>query len=310
MRFLGVCLLITACCGCSVKRIAVNKIGNALASGGSTFEQDEDPDLVAEALPFGLKFMESLLAESPKHPGLLLAVASGFTEYGYAFVDERADEMRQESLERSDALKERARKLYLRAHGYGMRGLEARYPGFGAAVDSDAARALARVRKPDVPLLYWTAASLGLAISTSKDDAAMIARLPLVEAMINRVAELDEAWNGGSVPEFLITLEASRSGVAPEELQKRMRRHFERALEISKGTRAAPYVSFAENASVPAQNAAEFRAMLGKALAVDSTVPENRLSNLVAQRRARWLLAHIDDLILESAPQGATEPRT
>jgi hypothetical protein len=112
------------------------------------------------------------------------------------------------------------------------------------------------------------------------------------------------------VPEFLITLEASRSGVAPEELQKRMRRHFERALEISKGARAAPYVSFAENASVPAQNAAEFRAMLGKALAVDSTKPENRLANLVAQRRARWLLAHIDDLILESAPQGATEPRT
>ena len=96
--------------------MAVNMVGNALASGGSTFEQDEDPDLVAEALPFGLKFMESLLAESPKHPGLLLAVSSGFTEYGYAFVEERADETRADSLERSDALKERARKLYLRAH--------------------------------------------------------------------------------------------------------------------------------------------------------------------------------------------------
>ena len=33
--------------GCSMKRIAVNKLGNALASGGSTFEGDEDPDLVA-----------------------------------------------------------------------------------------------------------------------------------------------------------------------------------------------------------------------------------------------------------------------
>jgi predicted anti-sigma-YlaC factor YlaD len=50
--------------------------------------------------------------------------------------------------------------------------------------------------------------------------------------------------------------------------------------------------------------------MLEKALAVDSSKPENRLANLVSQRRARWLLAHIDDLILEAAPQSAPEPRT
>jgi len=40
---------------------------------------------------------------------------------------------------------------------------------------------------------------------------------------------------------------------------------------------------------------------------VDSTKPEGRLSNLVAQRRARWLLAHIDDLILETGPTGAAD---
>ena len=49
--------------------------------------------------------------------------------------------------------------------------------------------------------------------------------------------------------------------------------------------------------------------MLEKALAVDTSKPENRLANLVAQRRARWLLAHIDDLILERRRR-RTEPRT
>jgi hypothetical protein len=77
-------------CGCSIKRIAVNKLGDALASTGTTFEGDEDPDLVGDALPFALKLMESLLAESPRHAGLLLATASGFTEYSYAFVGTRA----------------------------------------------------------------------------------------------------------------------------------------------------------------------------------------------------------------------------
>src|ERR1035438_3123596 len=48
-----------------------------------------------------------------------------------------------------------------------------------------------------------------------------------------------------------------------------MRQHFDRAIELSKGKRAGTYVSYAENACLPAQNAAEFKTMLEKALAID-----------------------------------------
>ena len=41
------------------------------------------------------------------------------------------------------------------------------------------------------------AAALGLAISASLDDASMLARLPEVEAMMNRGLELDESWADG-----------------------------------------------------------------------------------------------------------------
>jgi len=304
LKLITACTLLAAGCACSVKRIAVNKLGNALASGGSTYESDDDPELVASAVPFGLKLMESLLAESPKHPGLLLAASSGFTEYAYAFVGQQADETRGDNLDRSDAMRTRARRLYLRAHNYGLRGLEARYPGFGAALENDVGAAVARVKKRDVPLLYWTAASLGLVISGSKDSPAMIARLPVVEALIGRAAELDATWDGGAVPEFLITIEGARSGVSKGELQRRMRLHFDRALEISKGRDAGAFVSYAENACIPAQNAAEFQSMIGKALAIETEGnPDNRLANLVAQRRARWLLKRIDDLFLETAPK-------
>jgi hypothetical protein len=47
LRFIAVWGLMALASGCSMKRIAVNKLGNTLASGGSTFEGDEDPDLVA-----------------------------------------------------------------------------------------------------------------------------------------------------------------------------------------------------------------------------------------------------------------------
>src|ERR1043166_4613145 len=77
---------------CSIKKLAVNKLGDALAGGGTTFASDDDPELIKSAVPFSLKLMESLLSESPKHKGLLFATSSGFTQYGYAFVQQDADE--------------------------------------------------------------------------------------------------------------------------------------------------------------------------------------------------------------------------
>jgi predicted anti-sigma-YlaC factor YlaD len=303
MRGIIVIAVSLSLAGCSVKRIAVNKIGNALASGGSTFETDDDPDLVAEALPFGLKMMESLLAESPKHKGLLLAAASGFTEYARAFVEQRSDEAQKDDLERSEAMRARARRLYGRAHRYGMRGLEAGYPGIGKAIEDDPEAALKRVGKKDSALLYWTAASLGLEISASNVDPHMIVRLPVVDAMIQRVVALEEKWGDGAVPEFLISMESVRAGVPKDEMQKAMRGHFERSLALSGGGRASLFVTFAENACVPVQNRAEFQAMIEKALAVDVDLkPEYRLANLVAQRRARWLKGRINELFLEGGP--------
>jgi len=291
--------------GCSIKKMAVNKIGDALASGGSTFESDDDPDLVGQALPFSLKLLESLLAESPRHTSLLLVATSGFTEYSYAFVGQPAERAFTENLEESKELRERSRRLYLRARAYGMRGLEVRYPGFGAALENDPGAALARVRKRDVPLLYWTAAAHGLMISASKADPERIAELPVVEAFVRRAIELDETWNEGALPEFLIVIEAARSGVSRAEIQSRIRRYYDQALSLSGGKRASLFVSYAENSSIPAQDRGQFRELLERAISIDpGEHPETRLANLITQRRARWLLGRIDELFLE-APAAA-----
>jgi len=79
--------------GCaSVKRAAVGQMADALAGGGSSYASDDDPELIREATPFSLKLMESVLAQTPEHRGLLQACASGFTQYAYGFVLQEADE--------------------------------------------------------------------------------------------------------------------------------------------------------------------------------------------------------------------------
>src|SRR5437870_3948635 len=104
--------------GCSIKRFAVNQVGNALAGGGTTFAADDDPELIKAAVPFSLKLMETLLAESPRHKGLLQAASSGFTQYAYAFVQEDADEMEDKDFAAATEMRVRAKRLYLRARNY------------------------------------------------------------------------------------------------------------------------------------------------------------------------------------------------
>ncbi len=284
--------------GCSVKRMAVNKLGDALAGGGVTFASDDDPELVKAAVPFSLKLMESLLAESPKHDGLLFAASSGFTQYAYAFVQQEADEVEGDDLARATAMRDRARRLYLRARNYGLRGLDARHAGFPDRLRANPREAVRGARAKDVPLLYWTAASWAAAISLSKDDPALIGEIPQMEALMDRALELDESYDAGVIHTFLITYEMARQG-APGEPAARSRQHYERALELSRGQQAGPLVAFAEAVCVQRQDLKQFDALLQQALAINPDAqPESRLVNLVMQRRARWLLAKRDELFL------------
>src|SRR5256885_14844310 len=143
-----IAMLVLATSGCSIKRIAINKLGDVLAAGGTTFASDDDPELVKAAVPFSLKLMESLLAENPKHAGLLFATAGGFTQYAYAFVQQHADELEEANLTAATEMRARARKLYLRARNYGLRGLEVKHRDLESALRKNPKRAVSSQKKP------------------------------------------------------------------------------------------------------------------------------------------------------------------
>ena len=284
--------------GCSIKKMAVNAAGNALAGGGTTFAADDDPELIKAALPFSLKLMESLLSESPKHQGLLFATARGFTQYGFAFVQEDAEEIETDNLARARELQARARRLYLRARDYGLRGLDARHPGFTRRLKDNPQAAVAPLGKADVPLLYWSAVSWAAAIAMAKDNPDAVGDLPQVEAMIDRSLALDEAWDHGAIHGFLITFEMGRA-TGDGNRAARARKHFDRAVELSAGKLSGPYVSYAEAVCIPAEDRAQFEELLQQALAINPDKdPPTRLVNLIMQRRARWLLSRVDKLFL------------
>ena len=288
------------CTGCSsIKTLAVNKIGDALAGGGPLFSTDDDPDLIKAAAPFSLKMMEGLLQQTPNHKGLLLACSSGFTQYAFAFVASEADQIEEADIEKATELRLRAKRLYLRARDYGLRGLEVDHPGFEKRLRKGPKEAVKALAPRDVPLMYWTAVSWVAATSVIKDDADLVADLPIVEALIYRALELDEKFNNGAIHSFLIAYEmGSETGTGNPE--KKARAHFQRAVELSQGQLAGPFVSLAESVSVARQDKTEFRDLLDKALQIKpEDKPESRLENLLMQRRARWLLNRENQLFVD-----------
>lgn len=281
--------------GCSLRQAAVNRVGSAVAGGGASWASDDDPDLVRDAAPFALKTIESLLEESPENEDLLLAATRGFAQYSFAWVEQDADAIESEDLAQALLLRDRARKLYLRAARYGQRAIELRAPGW----QSNPAEALGKLQRDQVPILYWTALAWGGAISISKDNSELSADLGLVEQLAGRAMELDETYELGAIHDFYIVYEGGRPVSAGGSVE-RARQHLERARELSQGHRAGPLVTFAETVSVSTQDRAEFLRLLEAAIAIDvDAAPEQRLANLIYQKRARWLVARVDELFVE-----------
>jgi predicted anti-sigma-YlaC factor YlaD len=291
----ALCMVLAAAPGCSVREYALGSVGDALASGGDAYSSDEDIELVGAATPFGLKTIESLLSEVPKHRGLLLAAARGFTQYAYVWVQLPAEEAEERDVQAAYAQYARARRLYLRARDYGLRGLKLD----AEKLRTDPAGALAGTTRDDVPLLYWTGVAWAAAISLSKDSPAIVSGLPTVDALISRAVALDPDFDHGTLRSFLIGYEMSRPNASPKA-EELARTHFARAVELSHGRQAGPYVSLAESVCVEKRQRQEFEQLLKQAIALDpGAQPEWRLANLVMQRRAKRLLARADELFPE-----------
>jgi predicted anti-sigma-YlaC factor YlaD len=298
---LSVALALSAC---NLKTVAMRSLADAVAEPGNTYARDDDPQLVASALPVLLKIMEQLRDGLPDHKGIRLALVRNFTSFGVAFVKDEADRLSETNVQRGKEVYGRARRLLMRAYGYGLEGLELAAPGFrGEFTSGNPERRKAAVsrltKKEDVPLLFWTAAALGSAISSAKDDMNLVGELPLVETLMTRAIQIDESYDEGALHEFFITYDMTRGagrGGGPASAEK----HYRRALELGQNKKLSPHVTWAEDVLVEQQNKKEFVRVLEMVVATDVDKDlDHRLVNVIAQRRARWLLSRTADLFAE-----------
>ena len=226
-------LALAATLGCSAKRIAVGAMADALGgAGGGSFARDDDPELVRDALPFGLKLQETLLESDARSSRAAARDGERLRVLRVSAPGRRERAWKRATASGARALQRRASRLYLRGRDYALRGLEVAHPGFR----DEASRAICRPRSrapiaTTSPFLYWAAAAQAGALTADKGNAELIADLPRAGAFMERVLALDESYGAGAAHEFFISYEASRPGGSIA----RAREHFARAEALAQG---------------------------------------------------------------------------
>jgi predicted anti-sigma-YlaC factor YlaD len=293
-------LLLESGCG-TLRGAAIRDVAGLFSDspGSRVFVEDDDPELIRDALPFVLKTYEALLASEPEDRNLLLATANGFVTYANAFVHAEAERSEEFDYRRAQHLRRRATKLYLRGRNYALAALALDYPDFETKLQKDPQWVLQDLSTKDVPLLFWAAAGWAGAISADLNNMSLVAELPIAEAMMRRALDLDEDFESGAIHEFFITYEGSRSEAMGGSAERACE-HFDRAVALTRGKKASPYVSLASSVAVRKQDFKMFKDLLRKALAVDpNAMPEWRLANTLAHEKAQWLLDHSPQLFLD-----------
>ncbi len=290
-------ILISLSC---IKKIALKKVAGALTGeGGTVFTSDNDPQLIADALPFALKTYESLLEGLPEDDDLLLATGKAFCMYAYAFIHSPADTISDVGIIRKNRQYIRAKNMYLRARDYLLRALEIRHPGFSSLLDKNLVdSALTQVNPTDSTLLYWCSMAWMGAYTADKFDIAILVSISKPVKIMQYLLKHYEGFGDGAVHNFFI----SYYGSMPESMggdKKKAREHFNRSVEISKGKIASPYVSLATSVCVAKQNHEEYKELLEKALKININDDiGNRLLNIITQIKAKWLLDNISNFFL------------
>ncbi|HUX14579.1 MAG TPA: TRAP transporter TatT component family protein [Spirochaetia bacterium] len=288
---------------CSLSQLATRAVADSLTSGdASTFTSDDDPQLIADALPFALKLYQTLLEKEPNHRGLITATGSGFIMYANAFVQTPAMMLPSDQFSRAEQMKVRAKKLYLRGRDILLNGMDRLHPGFLKALNDDQYDlAFKGMTARDVPILYWAAAGWFGAWSLDAFDFGLGLSVKRAGAMMHKALELAPDYGNGAIHEFYILY----YGALPPGMggsEQKAREQFKEAVRVSQGKLASPYVSLATAVSIKTQNLKEFEELMKQALAINpDDVPATRLMNIISQEQARWYMDHLDQFFVSAS---------
>ena len=290
-------LLVAVTAGCDITKMAANGTSGLFQRAAPAFEQHWDYELAGDALPSNIVQMEGLLRVVPENEVIVMNAVRLYTAYAYGWVEDRVEELQlAHDYAAADEQMRRARYMYLRSRDLAKHYIGLEHEGFEEAY----AAGLDRFREylqeefdeaEDAEGLLWVGYAWGSYINASKDDMVAVADLPFARACVERSVELDPTFFNGAGTTFLAVVATEAPGADLDEAQAL----WERALEITERRNLLVLVNMARTYAVRRQDRELYRSLLVEVLEAGDINPAQRLTNMIAKRRAERYLRQIDE---------------
>ncbi len=278
--------IFTGCTSVARTKIMVSNMRPLMDKMKIAVNKHDDPDLVRDAMPTSLLQLDGFIEASPGNKNLLLRASEA--NYGYAF------------LFLMDTDKKRALHVYQKAKRYAFLALRHKN-AFQQVLENGSFKEIAsfmnKYHKEDVPGLYfYTTSWLGCIELSVGDDVNVIADLPKVEVVMDRILELDDTYHYGAIHAVFGAYLASR----PEKFGGQMEEakfHFDEAFEISESKFLAWQFLYATKYAVQIKDKALFVSTLEEIVAAPpNLLPEANFVNETIRQKAKKLLTQTDDI--------------
>jgi hypothetical protein len=286
-------LLVTAC---DTEKLAADSTAELFGRAAPGIEQHWDYELVGKSFPFSIIQLEGLLRVVPDNEVIGLSLVAAYVGYGTGWIEDRVDVADiEDDWEKADHLRRRALVMYNRAWDLSKHFLRNRDPGFDDALKGgvDTLQTwvdTVLVDKKDAAILLWAGASLGSRINMGMEDMDTVADLPLAKVILNRSVALD--------PDFMFMIGKMTMGVLaasefpPDTDSAKL--ILEDVLKKTERRNLMVQTSMARYYAVATGDHKLFRALLEEVVDAGDVLPEARLSNAIARRRAQRYLEQIE----------------
>lgn len=308
---LALAALTLASTGC-IKKMLVDGQIEGTREGAKQMDTTTDFEVARTAAAAGLAQFEGMHRLAPGNTDAYYLLVKNYTSYAFAFAedDKELAELRDDD-DQAEYHKQRASSLYTRAIGYGTEWIEARHPGFAAALksgkDTDMAAYLKKFGDPndsyddkeEADILFWTGQAWCARVNVTK-EIGLIGTLYVGLKMIERVVELFPDYESGT---GFMLLGAIKSGTGEAMYGHQMfvdaAAAFDKAEQLSGGhvqlikvQRALNYACHMDDPAPGRKGSFDlYSKLLNDVLSTDDPSPEHRLINSIAKRRARRYLS-------------------
>ncbi|MDH3727873.1 MAG: TRAP transporter TatT component family protein [Myxococcales bacterium] len=281
---------------CDTAKFAADSTSGLFQRAAPAIEQYWDYETAGAAFPASIIQLEGIMRVVPDNEVVVMSTIGAYIGYGTGWIEDRVEVAdADDAWEEAEDLRARALIMYERAWDLSKHLMRQRDESFDEALSlgPDGLQIWldgVLTEPEDAALAFWAGASLGARINMGMEDMDTVADLPLAKVLLGHSVELDPDFLF-MTPNMILGVLAASQFPPDMDLAKTI---FDEVLEGTERRNLMVQLNMARHYAVNKGDSELFRELLTEVLEAGDVLPESRLSNVIAKRRAKRYMDQIE----------------